>query len=500
MLTAAHCIAPFGTGCPEPGVLPDEVIVNFANANGDRLAPDRQVIRAIGFAVHPDAWGNRVTSCSNPVPPLAGCPDDATLATLGPSCALLTQCHNRALGADFHAEHDVALLYLEHAPVGIDPIPVIVSQAASQYNGPFMYSFPGLDAFLDTSPRVTLAGYGGGSTNWDPNGWAGGRDFGTAVVTGRRNGATRWDRCDGVRTDGGQTPAVVTGTVDHRDAYTRNGDSGGPLLVGPGAIVDGAMLEPTSLPDSAHLAQRRYIIGVHSLGGDPPWPGTPCNPLQPCDPGQMCVDGDGNQGTVGVCALPCAGDGYCPDNAACRFDHPTPHCRVPVNVAASTFDAGNGTWLARVIADIDGDGVPNETDNCPGVSNPGQENCNLDAELNRKGDALGDACDPVPCPRATTPAVAVVLLKRQPRWCGGVDTVRVVQSSIDPDVVGSHNYINGAPMAQQARRTAFRFCQVDPEKGRSCDPMRRSAYFHRRDRIARREMAHPQAGRRRCKA
>ena len=473
VLTAAHCIVPFGTGCPAPGVLPDEVIVNFANANGDPLAPDRQIIRAIGFAVHPDAWGNRVTSCSNPVPPLTGCPDDTALATLGPSCGLIAACGDpegryRTGGAGFHWEHDVALLYLEHAPVGIDPIPVIVSQAPSQYSGPFLYSFPGLDAFLDTLPRVTLVGYGGGSTNWDPNGWAGGRDFGTAVVTGRLNATTRWDKCDGTRTDGGQQPAVVTGAVDHRDAYTRHGDSGGPLLVGPGAIVDGAMLAPTSLPGSAHLAQRRYVIGVHSLAGDPPWPGTACNLLQPCDAGQICVDYDGNQVLVGMCAQPCAGDGYCPDHAACRFDHPTPHCRVPVNVAASTFDAGNGTWLARVIPDIDGDGVPNETDNCPGVSNPGQENCNLDAEVDRQGDVLGDACDPVPCPRATTPAVAMVLLKRQPRWCGGVDTVRVVQSSIDPDVIGSHNYINGAPMAQQARRTAFRFCQPDVTKGRSC--------------------------------
>ena len=36
--------------------------------------------------------------------------------------------------------------------------------------------------------------------------------------------------------------------------------------------------------------------------------------------------------------------------------------------------------------DADGDGVPNATDNCPTVSNPGQEN--------NDGDALGDACDP----------------------------------------------------------------------------------------------------------
>ena len=37
------------------------------------------------------------------------------------------------------------------------------------------------------------------------------------------------------------------------------------------------------------------------------------------------------------------------------------------------------------VIDTDVDGVPDDTDNCPSVSNPGQED--LD------GDAVGDACD-----------------------------------------------------------------------------------------------------------
>jgi hypothetical protein len=50
----------------------------------------------------------------------------------------------------------------------------------------------------------------------------------------------------------------------------------------------------------------------------------------------------------------------------------------------------------RLPADTDGDGVPDATDNCPVVDNPGQANAD--------GDALGDACDPTPNGDPVTPA------------------------------------------------------------------------------------------------
>ncbi|GMV38332.1 MAG: hypothetical protein AMXMBFR64_00480 [Myxococcales bacterium] len=49
----------------------------------------------------------------------------------------------------------------------------------------------------------------------------------------------------------------------------------------------------------------------------------------------------------------------------------------------------------------DGDGVCGDRDNCPGVFNPDQSNCNADAERVYGYDVLGDACDPVPCPRVS---------------------------------------------------------------------------------------------------
>lgn len=53
--------------------------------------------------------------------------------------------------------------------------------------------------------------------------------------------------------------------------------------------------------------------------------------------------------------------------------------------------------------DPDGDGVctiecNGPGDNCPNVPNKFQENCNRDAEIAQDAKLLGDACDPVPCP------------------------------------------------------------------------------------------------------
>jgi 6-phosphogluconolactonase (cycloisomerase 2 family) len=58
-------------------------------------------------------------------------------------------------------------------------------------------------------------------------------------------------------------------------------------------------------------------------------------------------------------------------------------------VAGSPFSTGLGTGvpgsIGLTVIDTDGDGVPNSSDNCPLVANPGQEDSD--------GDGIGDVCD-----------------------------------------------------------------------------------------------------------
>jgi len=75
---------------------------------------------------------------------------------------------------------------------------------------------------------------------------------------------------------------------------------------------------------------------------------------------------------------------------------------VDGKIYGATWDPDNGPWLAqRIAGDLDADGWPNDEDNCPATVNPGQENCNVDAEAKAGIAPVGDACDDVPCVRAS---------------------------------------------------------------------------------------------------
>jgi hypothetical protein len=89
--------------------------------------------------------------------------------------------------------------------------------------------------------------------------------------------------------------------------------------------------------------------------------GAPCDDKNPCPTGQSCRAGF------------CDGGGGIHD--------------ASMDDSSSPDTSGN--------ADIDGDGVPNTTDNCPMFSNPGQGN--------EDGDMLGDGCDPCPIEAVNPP-------------------------------------------------------------------------------------------------
>jgi len=58
------------------------------------------------------------------------------------------------------------------------------------------------------------------------------------------------------------------------------------------------------------------------------------------------------------------------------------------NVASAIGAAGYFSGFPPTLVDLDGDGIPDGSDNCPAVSNPDQENAD--------GDSAGDACDVCP--------------------------------------------------------------------------------------------------------
>lgn len=96
-------------------------------------------------------------------------------------------------------------------------------------------------------------------------------------------------------------------------------------------------------------------------------------------------------------------------------------------------DADPATCNGRAAADTDGDGVPNESDNCPALPNPLQEDGD--------GDGIGDACDA--CPTLSTPIGSQNVYSAR---CGGI---AVGESVTVRDLVVTSRASNGFFAQQQ---------------------------------------------------
>lgn len=74
--------------------------------------------------------------------------------------------------------------------------------------------------------------------------------------------------------------------------------------------------------------------------------------------------------------VPCSENKSCPENQACVGG-------VCGGAEDAVLDA-----MSDALIDTDGDGIPDDKDNCPKVANPDQ--------VDEDGDGVGDACDPCP--------------------------------------------------------------------------------------------------------
>lgn len=405
---------------------------------------------------------------------------------------------------------DFVLMELASAPtiggVPITPIPLLVdaATAAALPGAPYVVPFtgaPSFDVWASASPpKLLQTGYGDGSHDW-PTGR--GRDEGVETWASASSSAVGIDcvggesaRSNGLllttyasdasletyRNPDGTLPYPLLrdGDADPagaKQSWVGAGDSGGPLLMGSFAVQAGRPAL-TALP----AGNVRAVIGISSRFtypvNDAPSSGFAAT-FTP-DAGvwfqKVLADRNGNGKPDFVEGDDPDGDGY-----ATSIDN----CPETANATQSDLDGdglGDACDLFPCALDADHDGAPeacttavvqqhpNECgafcsalrpDNCTGVPNPTQRNCNALSETAQSAAILGDACDPVPCPAfeadygGGTPADRVVSSTRTfftangMTYYGTKTVTAQALAGLDVLPVGSHGAAGTARVGQE---------------------------------------------------
>jgi cysteine-rich repeat protein len=202
-------------------------------------------------------------------------------------------------------------------------------------------------------------------------------------------------------------------------------------LCGDGIIQTGEACDDHNLVDGDGCSARCQVEPCFSCSGEPsrcvpgpagnacPDDGNPCTADMcnasgqcthpPGNAGAACPD-DGNPCTVDVCGT--AGQCSHPaGNAGAPCRPAAGECDVADTCSGTSPTCANATQpdgtncgkcagdqcqagVCMLVGDLDGDGICNESDNCPSVANPDQKDTD--------GDGIGDVCDN--CPGAFNPA------------------------------------------------------------------------------------------------
>ncbi len=416
VLTAAHCVSQYITGCVNVASLPPGF--RFLRKDGN-LASDQEALRRTIAVAGVSSYAATVTK---------------------PGCPALCSKSEDELEDTLDLANEPTLVFLaQDAPPEVKPLPAMIDVTAPGYDPKSLCasfgSFPSpsaLAAFAQTSPRVTLVGTGVGSHSTDAGEGIRTRDFGISTWTASTATMQRgFSGCSSPKPSS-QAPSVVTTAEDlffdqfpnknpndvangqqfqAQQSETAVGDSGGPVLVGQGPSSKGTpQSTPTALPagPTTYDPQQHYVIGVHSTFG-----------ASNVNLGGNSSPTYTSEGTAFLCQNLKDDDN---DGYANAVDHCPGFDDTIDGDQDGAPDACDLCPCDATIQLVDNDGdyfCPNACpgqprDNCPTASNILQANCNRLSEEAQvgalravSGVIRGDACDSAICPAAGAPAVPV---------------------------------------------------------------------------------------------